>query len=68
MASTRRSASFNLHQHTTPPILTVADFGCFLNKYAAGDLDANCDGSTTPPVLTVADFGCFLNAYAAGCQ
>jgi hypothetical protein len=48
--------------------LNVADFGCFLNSFAAGDPYANCDGSTTPPVLNVADFACFLNRFAAGCS
>jgi hypothetical protein len=57
----------NCDHSTTPPVLTVADFGCFLNAFAAGDSYANCDGSTTVPVLTVADFGCFLNSFAAGC-
>jgi hypothetical protein len=58
----------NCDGSTTLPVLTVADFGCFLNRFAAGDPYANCDGSTTPPILTVADFGCFLNAFAAGCS
>jgi hypothetical protein len=57
----------NCDGSTVQPILTVADFGCFLNAFAAGQSYANCDGSTTPPVLTVADFGCFLNQFAAGC-
>jgi hypothetical protein len=57
----------NCDHSTTNPCLTVQDFGCFLNAFAAGDSYANCDGSTTNPVLTVQDFGCFLNAFAAGC-
>jgi hypothetical protein len=57
----------NCDASTTPPILNVADFTCFLNRFAAGDPYANCDGSTTAPVLNVADFTCFLNAFAAGC-
>ncbi len=44
-----------------------ADFSAFLNAYAAGSPEANCDGSTIPPVLNVNDFACFLNAYAIGC-
>ena len=52
---------------TTAPVLNVLDFSCFLNKFAAGDPYANCDGSTTPPVLNVLDFACFLNKFAAGC-
>ena len=58
----------NCDTSTTPPILNVLDFGCFLNKFAAGDPYANCDGSITPPVLNVLDFSCFLNKFAAGCS
>jgi hypothetical protein len=57
----------NCDGSTTQPILNVADFTCFLTKFAAGDPYANCDGSTTPPVLNVADFTCFLTKFAAGC-
>ena len=57
----------NCDASTTAPILNVADFTCFLNRFAAGDGYANCDGSTTAPILNVADFTCFLNAFAAGC-
>jgi YVTN family beta-propeller protein len=49
------------------PILNVADFTCFLNRFASGDAYANCDGSTQPPTLNVADFTCFLTKFAAGC-
>jgi hypothetical protein len=45
----------------------VLDFACFLNRFAAGDPYANCDGSTTAPTLNVLDFACFLNRFAAGC-
>src|SRR5262249_9344949 len=58
----------NCDQSTTTPALTIADFTCFLNRFAAGDSRANCDGSTTLPTLNVGDFACFLNAFAAGCQ
>ena len=58
----------NCDHSTTPPLLNVADFSCFLNQFAAGSSYANCDGSTTPPVLNVADVSCFLNAFAAGCS
>jgi len=58
----------NCDQSTTSPILNVADFSCFLSKFAAGNSYANCDGSTTPPVLNVADFSCFLSKFAAGCN
>jgi sugar lactone lactonase YvrE len=57
----------NCDASTVSPILNVADFTCFLSKYAAGDAYANCDGSTAAPVLNVADFTCFLQKYAAGC-
>jgi hypothetical protein len=57
----------NCDGSTTPPILNVNDFTCFIQKYAAADPYANCDGSTTPPVLNVNDFTCFLQSYAAGC-
>jgi hypothetical protein len=57
----------NCDQSTQPPVLNVADFACFLQKYAGSDPYANCDASTTPPVLNVNDFSCFLQRYAAGC-
>jgi hypothetical protein len=57
----------NCDGSTTPPILNVADFTCFLTKFAALDPYANCDGSTIPPVHNVADFTCFLTKFAAGC-
>jgi hypothetical protein len=57
----------NCDGSTTPPVLNVGDFTCFLQKYAAADPYANCDQSTTPPVLNVDDFTCFLQKYAAGC-
>jgi photosystem II stability/assembly factor-like uncharacterized protein len=57
----------NCDNSTAPPILNVADFTCFLQRFAAGDPYANCDNSTQQPVLNVADFTCFLQKYAAGC-
>jgi hypothetical protein len=66
----------NCDGSTTPPILNVEDFTCFINEFAqASTLPpqqqvahyANCDESTTPPVLNVEDFSCFINAFAAGC-
>jgi hypothetical protein len=57
----------NCDNSTQAPVLNVADFACFLQKYAAGDPYANCDQSTQMPVLNVADFSCFLQKYAAGC-
>ncbi len=58
----------NCDGSTTPPILSVNDFICFLSRFAAGDSYANCDLSTTPPALNVRDFICFLNQFAAGCN
>ncbi|MEX2217944.1 MAG: GC-type dockerin domain-anchored protein [Phycisphaerales bacterium] len=57
----------NCDGSTAAPTLNIADFGCFLQRYAAGEPYANCDGSTNSPVLNVADFGCFLQRFAAGC-
>ena len=57
----------NCDQSTTAPVLNVADFSCFLTKFAGGDNYANCDQSTTAPVLNVADFSCFLTKFAGGC-
>jgi hypothetical protein len=48
-------------------VLTANDFTCFINKFAAGDPYANCDGSTAEPRLTANDFLCYLNRYAGGC-
>jgi hypothetical protein len=58
----------NCDHSTAAPLLNVADFSCFLQKYASGDPYANCDGSTAAPALNVADFSCFLQRYAAGCS
>jgi hypothetical protein len=57
----------NCDNSTTAPALNVADFTCFLVRFAAGDQYANCDNSTTAPILNVADFTCFLQRFAAGC-
>jgi hypothetical protein len=57
----------NCDHSTATPVLNVADFSCFLTRYASGDAYANCDASTAPPVLNVADFSCFLTRYATGC-
>ncbi len=58
----------NCDNSTTNPFLNVADFSCFLQKFAAADTYANCDGSTQQPILNVADFSCFLQKFAAGCS
>jgi hypothetical protein len=66
----------NCDGSTTPPILNVEDFSCFINEFAAAQNlphqqqlthYANCDQSTTPPVLNVEDFSCFINKFATGC-
>jgi hypothetical protein len=57
----------NCDGSTASPVLNVADFTCFLQKFAIGDPYANCDGSTASPVLNVADFTCFLQKFAQGC-
>jgi hypothetical protein len=57
----------NCDNSTAAPVLNVADFTCFLQRFAAGESYANCDGSTAQPVLNVADFTCFLQRFAAGC-
>jgi hypothetical protein len=57
----------NCDQSTASPVLNVADFTCFLQRFAAADPYANCDGSTAQPTLNVADFTCFLQKFAAGC-
>ncbi|MFN0134107.1 MAG: GC-type dockerin domain-anchored protein [Phycisphaerales bacterium] len=57
----------NCDNSTSPPVLNVNDFVCFLNAFASGSCAANCDGGTTPPVLNVNDFVCFQNRFAAGC-
>jgi hypothetical protein len=57
----------NCDSSTTPPLLNVGDFTCFLQRFAAGESYANCDASTAAPVLNVGDFTCFLQRFAAGC-
>lgn len=44
--------------------LTIADFGCFQTRFAAGDPYADCNGAGG---LTIADFACFQSAFVAGC-
>ncbi len=57
----------NCDGSTGTPLLTAADFTCFLTKFRASDAYANCDGSTGSPSLTAADFTCFLSKFRAGC-
>jgi hypothetical protein len=58
----------NCDQSTTEPTLNIADFACFLARFADADPYANCDQSTTDPILNIADFTCFLIRFAAGCK
>jgi hypothetical protein len=58
----------NCDLSTSAPTLNVADFTCFLQRFAAGEPYANCDQSTSAPTLNVADFTCFLQRFAAGCN
>jgi hypothetical protein len=57
----------NCDNSTSQPMLNVADFTCFLQKFSLGDPYANCDASTANPTLNVADFTCFLQKFALGC-
>jgi hypothetical protein len=57
----------NCDQSTAAPVLNIADFTCFLQRFSAGELYANCDLSAAAPVLNIADFTCFLQRFAQGC-
>jgi hypothetical protein len=57
----------NCDRTTAGPALSIADFACFMARFAAGDRLANCDSSSAAPTLNILDFGCFLNKFAAGC-
>jgi hypothetical protein len=54
----------NCDLSTTPPILNVNDFLCFLNAFARRDPYANCNNDAN---FDAADFQCFMNRFAAGC-
>jgi uncharacterized membrane protein len=67
----------NCDDSSGSPLLTVADFSCFLQRFNEASSRShqhqlyhyvNCDRSTTPPVLNIADFTCFLGKFAAGCN
>jgi hypothetical protein len=47
--------------------LNVADFPCFVQKFAQGDPYCNGDMSAATPTINVADFTYFLKRFAAGC-
>ncbi len=44
--------------------LTIADFGCFQTRFAAGEGYADCNLDLQH---TIADFGCFQTKFAQGC-
>jgi hypothetical protein len=64
----KRTCYPNCDGSTGAPVLNVADFTCFLQKYASGDPYANCDRTDVAPVLNVSDFTCFLQQYSSGCH
>jgi cytochrome c len=66
-AAHRQPCYPNCDGSTTPPVLNVLDFNCFLGAFRAGHFYANCDGSTAAPILNILDFNCFLNRFSAGC-
>jgi probable HAF family extracellular repeat protein len=68
IAARPRLCYANCDLSTVTPRLSISDFACFINRFAAGEDYANCDHSTTPPVLNVLDFMCFIDKYVAGCS
>jgi hypothetical protein len=54
----------NCDGSSTAPALNVADFTCFLQKFAANDIYGNCNNDGA---MDVADFTCFLQKFVAGC-
>jgi trimeric autotransporter adhesin len=54
----------NCDLSTTPPVLNIADFICFIQQFAAGEPYANCN---VDAVIDIADFVCFVQKFAAGC-
>ena len=44
--------------------LTIFDFLCYQNAFAAGETSADCDGDGS---LTAADYACFQATFMAGC-
>jgi uncharacterized membrane protein len=56
----------NCDGSTVEPILNVADFSCFLQRYAAGHVYGQCDGTLFGPI-TQPDFSCWLGYFAMGC-
>jgi hypothetical protein len=54
----------NCDLSTTPPILNVNDFICFMSAFARADPYANCNNDA---FRDAADFQCFMTRFAAGC-
>jgi hypothetical protein len=54
----------NCDLSTTAPALNIADFSCFLQKYARNDPYANCN---VDGVIDIADFSCYLQKFSTGC-
>jgi probable HAF family extracellular repeat protein len=54
----------NCDGSSVPPVLNPNDFLCFINRFAAGDSFANCDGVGG---LSANDFQCFISRFDAGC-
>jgi len=60
----------NCNGSVVPPVLSAADFVCFLQRFKANnsfDPYPNCDGSTGIPRLTAADFVCYLQQFRVPC-
>lgn len=57
----------NCDASTGTPLLNVADFTCFLQKFTSGDPYANCDQSVAQPNLNILDFLCFMHKMSVGC-
>jgi hypothetical protein len=54
----------NCDDSDVSPRVNIADFSCFLQKFARNDPYANCNVDAT---IDIADFACFLQQFAAGC-
>jgi hypothetical protein len=54
----------NCDNSTRSPALNVADFTCFLQRFALHDAYANCNQDAT---IDVADFVCYITRFTAGC-
>ena len=54
----------NCDRSSTPPVLNVNDFVCFIARFSAVEAYADCNHDSA---LNVLDFVCFQQAFAAGC-